>query len=274
MTAMAKGETMMANAQAGVVGNRFDGKTVLVTGAGTGFGAAIAERAAAEGADIVVHYNSSEAGAAATAERVRAHGRSAVTIRADISSWDGVRSLVEQAFDRLNAVDVLINNVGDVASEQMSWRELTPETLDRVLDVDIKGTLLCTHEFGTRMLDQGYGAIVNIGSTVIVRGSARAPQYAASKYAIVGLTKSYAAAFAPTVRVNVFAPGFMETEMTRARADWQGGRREELLSKTPLAHIPAPEELAGTALFLATEEAAHITGGLLIADGGFNMVGA
>ena len=86
-----------------------------------------------------------------------------------------------------------------------------------MLAVDIKGTMACTHEFGSRMLDQGSGAIVNIGSTVIVRGSARAPQYAAAKYGILGLTKSYAHAFAPTVRVNVFAPGFIETEATLGR---------------------------------------------------------
>jgi 3-oxoacyl-[acyl-carrier protein] reductase len=258
----------------GSIPARFTGKTVVVTGAGTGFGAAIAERAAAEGANVAVHYNSSQAGADATAEKVRAHGRQAVTIRADISTWDGVRSLTRQAFDEFDTVDVLVNNVGDVASEQMSWRDLTQEALDRVIDVDVKGTLLCTHEFGARMLEQGHGAIVNIGSTVIVRGSARAPQYAASKYAIVGLTKSYAAAFAPAVRVNVFAPGFMETEMTRGRADWQSGRREKLRSMTPMAHIPAPEEMAGTALFYATDDAAHITGGLMIADGGYNMVGA
>lgn len=253
---------------------RFVGRTVVVTGAGTGFGAAIAARAAAEGANVGVHYNSSKAGADATAETVRAYGREAITVQADISTWDGVRSLVEQSFSHFGTVDVLVNNVGDVASEQMSWRDLDQEALDRVIDVDVKGTLLCTHEFGSRMLDQGRGAIINIGSTVVVRGSARAPQYAASKYAILGLTKSYAAAFAPTVRVNVFAPGFMETEMTRSRADWKGGRREKLLSMTPMNHIPSPEEVAGAALFYATDDAAHITGGLMIADGGYNMVGA
>jgi hypothetical protein len=79
-----------------------------------------------------------------------------------------------------------------VAREQMSWRDITEESIDHVLDVDIKGTLLCTHEFGARMLDQGHGSIVNIGSKVVVRGSARAPQYAAAKYGILGLTKSYA----------------------------------------------------------------------------------
>ena len=110
--------------------------------------------------------------------------------------------------------------------------------------------MLCVHEFGARMLDQGHGSIVNIGSTVIVRGSARAPQYAAAKYGILGLTKSYAHAFAPTVRVNVFAPGFIETEATLGRKDWQSGRGDQLRSLTPMGRIPAPAELAGTALFL------------------------
>jgi 3-oxoacyl-[acyl-carrier protein] reductase len=256
------------------VSGRFAGRTVLVTGAGTGFGAEIALRAAREGADVAVHYNSSKDGAEATAARARELGRRAATFQADISSWSAVRGLADAVFAEFGGLDVLINNVGDVAAEQMSWRELTEESLDRVLDVDVKGTLLCTHEFGSRMLAQGHGAIVNIGSTVIVRGSPRAPQYAAAKYAIVGLTKSYAAAFAPTVRVNVFAPGFMETDATRARPDWQAGRREKLLAATPMGRIPEPAEVAGTALFLASDDAAHITGGLLIADGGYNMVGA
>jgi 3-oxoacyl-[acyl-carrier protein] reductase len=115
---------------------------------------------------------------------------------------------------------------------------------------------------------------VNIGSTVVVRGSARAPQYAAAKYGIIGLTKSYAAAFAPTVRVDVFAPGFIETEATLGREDWKSGRGEQLRSMAPMGRIPGPAELAGTAVFLTTEDAGHITGGFMIADGGYNMVGA
>jgi NAD(P)-dependent dehydrogenase (short-subunit alcohol dehydrogenase family) len=177
-------------------------------------------------------------------------------------------------FERFGGLDVLVNNVGDVAPEQMSWRDLNEASIDRVLAVDVKGTMLCTHEIGLRMLDQGHGAIVNIGSTVVVRGSPRAPQYAAAKYGILGITKSYAAAFAPTVRVNTFAPGFMETEATLNRHDWKTGRREELISRTPLRHIPGPAELAGTALFLATDDAAHMTGVYLNADGGYNMIGA
>ena len=254
---------------------RFQGRSVVVTGAGTGFGAEIAVRAAQEGARVVgVHYRSSKAGAEATAVRVRAEGSQAVLLQADIVDWAQVVAMAEAAFHALGQVDVLVNNVGDVARDQMSWRDITEASIDHVLAVDIKGTMACIHEFGKRMLEQGHGSIVNIGSTVIVRGSARAPQYAAAKYGLLGVTKSYAHAFAPTVRVNIFAPGFIETEATRGREDWKSGRGDQLRSLTPMGRIPGPAELAGTALFLATDDASHITGTYMVADGGYNMVGA
>jgi NAD(P)-dependent dehydrogenase (short-subunit alcohol dehydrogenase family) len=247
----------------------------VVTGAGTGFGAEIAVRAAQEGARVVgVHYRSSADGAKRTAERVEAEGAQAVLLQADIVEWAQVAAMADAAFEQLGGVDVLVNNVGDVAREQMSWRDITEESIDHVLAVDIKGTMACIHEFGQRMLDQGHGSIVNIGSTVIVRGSARAPQYAAAKYGLLGATKSYAHAFAPTVRVNIFAPGFIETEATLNRQDWKSGRAEQLRSMTPMGRIPGPAEVAGAALFLATDDAQHITGTYMVADGGYNMVGA
>jgi 3-oxoacyl-[acyl-carrier protein] reductase len=254
---------------------RFAGKTVLVTGAGTGFGAEVAVRAAQEGADVAIHYRSSEAGARQTVARVEAEGRKAFLVQADIVDWAQIRLMADIVFDRFGRLDVLVNNVGDMASEQMSWRDITEESIDHTLAVDIKGTLMCTHEFGSRMLEQeGGGSIVNIGSTVIVRGSARAPQYAAAKYGIVGLTKSYAHAFAPRVRVNVFAPGFLEPERMLNRVDYTNGRGDKLREMTPMHHIPKPAEVAGTALFLASEDASHITGAYLVADGGYNMIGA
>jgi NAD(P)-dependent dehydrogenase (short-subunit alcohol dehydrogenase family) len=253
---------------------RFAGRTVLVTGAGTGFGAAIAVRAAQEGADVAIHYRASRAGAEATAARVEQEGRKAFLVQADIAERTQIQRMADEVWSHFGRLDVAVNNVGDVAREQMSWRDITEESIDHVLAVDVKGTLLCTHEFGDRMLDHGGGSIVNIGSTVVVRGSARAPQYAAAKYGIIGLSKSYAHAFAPTVRVNVFAPGFIETEATLGRADWQSGRAEQLRDNTPLGRIPGPEELAGAALFLATEDANHVTGAFLVADGGYNMIGA
>jgi NAD(P)-dependent dehydrogenase (short-subunit alcohol dehydrogenase family) len=257
-----------------LITRRFPDRSVLVTGAGTGFGAEIAVRAAQEGARVGVHYNSSKAGAERTAARIRDVGGHALLIQGDITRRDDIRAMADAAFTAFGGLDVLVNNVGDVAREQMSWREVTEESIDHVLAVDVKGTMLCVHEFGARMLEQGHGSIVNIGSTVVVRGSARAPQYAAAKYGIIGLTKSYAAAFAPTVRVNVFAPGFIETEATLARQDWKTGRAEKLRAMTPMGRIPGPAELAGTALFLATDDAAHITGAFMNADGGYNMVGA
>ena len=257
------------------VPRRFEGRSVLVTGAGTGFGAEIAVRAAQEGARVVgIHYRSSVAGAEKTAERVRAEGARTVLLQADIVEWAQVAAMADAAFEQMGGVDVLVNNVGDVAREQMSWRDITEESIDHVLAVDIKGTMACIHEFGSRMLAQGHGSIVNIGSTVIVRGSARAPQYAAAKYGLLGATKSYAHAFAPTVRVNIFAPGFIETEATLGRQDWQSGRGDQLRSMTPMGRIPGPADIAGAALFLATDDASHITGTYMVADGGYNMVGA
>ena len=253
---------------------RFEGKTVMVTGAGTGFGAELAVRAGEEGANVIVHYRSSAAGAERTADRVRAAGTEALIVQGDITSWDDIRRMADWAFAEVGGVDVLVNNVGDMAAGQNSWREITEESIDHVLAVDIKGTLLMVHEFGQRMLERGKGAIVNIGSTVIVRGSPRAPQYAAGKYGVLGVTKSYAKAFAPHVRVNTFAPGFMQTEAILTRPDWTSGRAEQLTAATPAGRIPPPEDLAGAALFLASDEAHHITGTYMICDGGYSMLGA
>jgi len=255
--------------------NRFEGLVALVTGAGTGFGTAIAEALAAEGADVAVHYRSSVTGAETTAERIRALGRSAATFQADIGKWEDVQRMGNEVVEHFGRVDVLINNVGDMAANQMSWRELTPEAIDHTLSVDIKGTMLMTHEFGRRMLDdQQSGSIVNIGSRVVVEGSPRAPQYAAAKYAIIGITKSYARALAPHVRVNTLGPGFVETEALINREDWKSGRREQVLANTPMNRIPKPSDIVPPVLFLASEDSRHITGGFLLCDGGHSMVGA
>ena len=252
--------------------NRLEGKRVMVTGAGTGFGQQLAIRAADDGAaEVLVHYRSSEAGAQETAAKVREAGAEASLVRGDIAHWDEVKRMAEEAGN----LDVLVNNVGDMASSQHSWRELDEATIDHVLDVDIKGTMLMVHEFGVRMLDrEARGAIVNIGSTVIVRGSPRAPIYAAGKYGLVGITKSYAKALAPHVRVNTFAPGFMDTPAVMNRPDMQSGRLEQLQRDTPMGRIPPPEDVAGAALFLATDDAIHITGSYMICDGGYSMLGA
>jgi len=250
---------------------RLDAKTVMVTGAGTGFGQQLAIRAAQEGAaGIVVHYRSSAAGAEETASAVRDAGAEASLVQGDIAHWDDIKRMVQEAGE----VDVLVNNVGDMASDQHGWEDLREEVIDHCLAVDIKGTLLMVHEFGKAMKARGRGAIVNIGSTVIVRGSPRAPIYAAGKYGLLGITKSYAKVLAPEVRVNTFAPGFMDTPAVMNRPDMQSGRLEQLTRDTPMGRIPPPEDLAGAALFLGTDDAIHITGSYMICDGGYSMLGA
>jgi len=252
--------------------NRLEGKRVMITGAGTGFGQQLAIRAAEDGAaEVLVHYRSSKVGAEETAAQVHEQGAEASLVQGDIAHWDDVKRMADEAGD----LDVLVNNVGDMAASQHSWRELDEATIDHVLDVDINGTMLMVHEFGVRMLErEARGAIVNIGSTVIVRGSPRAPIYAAGRYGLLGITKSYAKALAPHVRVNTFAPGFMDTPAVMNRPDMQSGRLEQLQRDTPMGRIPPPEDVAGAALFLATDDAIHITGSYMICDGGYSMLGA
>ena len=229
---------------------RFEGKTFLVTGAGTGFGAALATRAAQEGAaKVLIHYRSSADGAERTAARVRDAGADTEIVQGDITSWADIQRMAAWAFEENGGVDVLINNVGDMASGQASWKEVTEEAIDHVLAVDIKGTMLMVHEFGQRMVERDGGAIVNVGSTVIVRGSPRAPQYAAGKYGLLGITKSYAKALAPKVRVNTFAPGFMETEALLARPEWKAGRREDVLSAYRPTEQKPPERVVKPGAF-------------------------
>ena len=253
---------------------RFQDKVVLVTGAGRGFGAVLAQAFAREGAHIVVHYNSSASGAEEVAAGVRALGRKAMVVQGNIADLAQVRALTERAFAEFGHVDVLVNNVGDMALEQKSWREFDEQVISHTLEVDIKGTMFMIHEVGSRMIEGRGGAIVNIGSQVIIAGSPRAPQYAAAKYGVIGLTKSYARALAPKVRVNTLGAAFMETEALKNRHDWKNGRREEILRQTPLGRIAQPEDMVGPTLFLASDESGFVTGQFLLCNGGLAMVGA
>lgn len=253
---------------------RFKGKVVMVTGSGRGFGAVLADAYAREGADLIIHYNSSADGAEAVAKAVRAMGRRALVVKGDISKLADVIALTEVAFKEFGRVDILVNNVGDMALDQVSWREMDEKVVDHTLAVDIKGTMFMIHEVGKRMMDLDGGVIVNIGSQVVIAGSPRAPQYAAAKYGVIGLTKSYARALAPKVRVNTLGAAFMETEALKNRHDWKNGRREEVLRQTPLGRIATPEDMVGPTLFLSGDESRHMTGQFLLCNGGLAMVGA
>lgn len=254
-------------------GMRFLGLNAMVTGAGRGFGKVIAEGLAAEGADLVITYNTSEEGAKKAAEQIRSKGRKAMTVKADIRNWAEVKSATEKVWTEFGPVDVLVNNAAEIANDCLSWRNITEESIDHTLDVDVKGTMLVTHEVGKRMFERKSGTIVNIASHVIAMGTPRAPQYAAGKEGLIGLTKSYALAFAPWVRVNAACPGWMATQAITNRADYTP-RHKWIITHTPLRRLPKPEHIVPMILFLASDDSFHMTGNIIVADGGFTMPGA
>jgi NAD(P)-dependent dehydrogenase (short-subunit alcohol dehydrogenase family) len=256
-------------------GRRLQDQVVVVTGASRGFGRLIALAAAEEGANLVITYVKNEQKAEDVAQAIRGMGRPCTVVQADIAILADVQRLADETWKAYGRCDVLINNAGETAASKMSWRDLSEHVIDHILDMDIKGTMFCTHVFGERMLDQQKaGNIVNIGSNVIATGSPRAPEYAAAKYGILGITKSYALALAPYVRVNFAAPGYMDTESLNERKDWTPPRRKFVVDNTPLRAIGDPANLVPVVLFLASEDSLHMTGNTVTCDGGFSMPGA
>jgi 3-oxoacyl-[acyl-carrier protein] reductase len=256
-------------------GKRLNDLIVVVTGASRGFGKLIALAAAEEGAHVMATYVTNRDKAEVVATSIRERGSRAMTFKCDIAVLADVRALADAVWSEFGRCDVLINNAGETASTKMSWRDLSEPVIDHILDMDIKGTMLCTHVFGERMLDhQKAGNIVNIGSNVIATGSPRAPEYAAAKYGILGITKSYALALSPYVRVNYAAPGYMDTESLKKRKDWTVERRKVVVSNTPLRAIGDPANLVPVVLFLASEDSLHMTGNTVTCDGSFSMPGA
>ncbi len=252
--------------------NRFAGQKVLVTGAGRGLGSQIALAFAKEGADVAVHYHASAEGAEKVAAEIKGMGRDAFTVQADVTKWDDVRRMADEVWRRWGRLDILIHQVGEMVTNQMSWREMKTEAdVRKAIDVDALGSLLVIHEVGRRMYDlQKYGTIVAMASNVLTTGSPRAPQYAAGKFGVVGVVKSYANAFAPWVRVNAVAPGYIETEATKARPDWPK-RRKFVLQNTPLKRICQVEDVIPVIMFLASGDSGFITGHTIYVDGGFTM---
>ncbi|MEM0271408.1 MAG: SDR family oxidoreductase [Thermoprotei archaeon] len=256
-------------------GKRFHGQYALVTGSSRGFGRQIALGLAEEGANVVVHYVKSRDSAEEVVHEIKSKGVDSFSVQADIRDYDQVKRMVSEVWSKTGRIDVLVNNAGETAATQMSWRELNVETVNETLDLDVKGTLYVTHEVGRRMLDElKSGVIVNVASNVIVTGSPRSPIYAVSKYGVIGITKSYALALAPYVRVNAVAPGYMDTPSLRARKDWTPERRKWIVDHTPLKAIGKPENIVPVVLFLASQDSIHMTGNTVICDGGFSMIAA
>jgi 3-oxoacyl-[acyl-carrier protein] reductase len=248
---------------------RLAGKIVLVTGASSGIGSAIALGCAREGADVAVTYRGNAAGAEETALAIRGLGRRAEVLRVDISRDEEVEALAAALVERFGRVDAWINNAGADILTGAGARLSRREKLDLVLAVDLRGTILASWAAVEMMRGRG-GVIVNMSWDHVSLGMAgeNPGLYSAAKGGIASFSKSLARSVAPRIRVNILAPGFIQTAFgDQADSAW----RREVEAHTPLGRWGTPEDLVGAAVFLASDESRFMTGQMIMVNGGVVM---
>lgn len=245
----------------------FQDKVVLVTGGSRGIGRACALAFAKRRATVVISYLGNEAGAQETVSLIERAGGKARSLRFDVADSHACSEAVDWIVKELGRLDVLVNNAG-VAIDGLVLRQ-KDEDWDRTLDTNLKGAFALIRAAARPMLKQKGGAIVNLSSVVGETGNAGQAAYSASKAGLIGLTKSVAKELASrNVRVNAVSPGLIDTEMTQKLGD---GARAKLLESVPLGRVGRAEEVASAVLFLASEEAAYVTGAVLKVNGGMYM---
>lgn len=243
-------------------------RVAIVTGASRGIGRAIALELAARGAAVVVNYNNSPERAAQVVKEIEAGGGRAAAFQADVSQFEAAQALVKFAIETYGDLHILINNAGitrDTIIMMMSEADW-----DAVINTNLKSTFNCSKAAVKHMLRKRYGRIVNIASVAGQMGNPGQTNYSASKAGQIGFTKALAREVAArNITVNAVAPGFIETEILDAMPK---GTLEAALQLVPLARIGQPQEIAYAAAFLASDQAAYITGQVLGIDGGMAMM--
>ena len=243
------------------------GRTAIVTGAAQGIGRAIAEALAQAGADIAV-ADLDPSRSAETVAAVEHIGRKALNIKVNVADTGETKSMVEQVLKAWGKVDILVNNAG-ITRDGLLLR-MKEEDWNLVLQINLNGTFNCTKAVLQPMTKQRYGRIVNIASIVGVMGNAGQANYAASKAAVIGFTKTVGREYATrNVTVNAVAPGFIDTAMTHGLPD---DVKETLQKQIPLGRLGTPGDIAAAVRFLVSDEAAYITGHVLHVNGGMLMV--
>ena len=239
-------------------------KTVLITGASRGIGAATAYCFAKEGYNVVVNYNKSREKAEKLVSELTNQGFSAACIQADVSDGKQVNAMVDKINSRFGGVDVLVNNAA-VAQIKL-FSDITPDDWDNIFNVNVKGMFNCTKAVLPYMIHQKHGKIVNISSIWGITGASCEVHYSASKAAVIGLTKALAKELGPSgIQVNCVAPGVVNTDMN---AELSKEDIEQIADETPLGVIGNASDIANTVCFLASDKADFITGQVISPNGG------
>ena len=244
-----------------------DGRIALVTGASRGIGRAVALALAAEGADVAVNYAGSEKAAQEVAEAIRAMGRRALVVQADVSDAEAVQKMVAAVTSEFGRIDILVNNAG-ITRDGLLMR-MKDEDWEAVLKTNLTGVYNCTKAVAKGMMKQRYGRIINMTSVVGVTGNAGQANYAAAKAGVIGLTKSTAKELGSrAITANAIAPGFIESDMTAGLPE---KNKQEMAAAIPLGKFGQPADVAQAVVFLASDWASYITGQTLHVDGGMVM---
>lgn len=242
-------------------------QVALVTGGSRGIGRAICLELAARGALALVNYRRSAAAAEALVAEINAAGGAAAAMQADVSCAEETQALFKTALANHGRLDILVNNAG-ITADNVIMR-LKPDEFDAVIATNLRSAWLCCRAAARSMMRARRGSIINISSVVGIAGNAGQSNYAASKAGLLGMTKSLAKELAGRgIRVNAVAPGFVETDMT---ADLSAELHARAVAAIPLGRIGDPQDIASAVAFLASADAAYITGQTLVVDGGMVM---
>ena len=246
---------------------RLDGRVAIVTGGGTGLGRAGALAFAAAGADVAIAARQLERCEAVAAE-IRATGRRAIAVAADITRSADCRALADRVAAELGRIDILFNNAGITSARP--FLEMPEDEWRRIVDVNLNGTYLCTRAVAPRMVAQKSGRIINMGSVLSVRAAGNRSAYSATKAAVANLTRALAIEFGPHgITVNAIGPTVIVTDLNRDLIQKQPQFYNEFLKRVPMGRFGQPEDIAGALVFLASPAASLVTGQILCIDGGY-----
>ncbi|MBI5521082.1 MAG: 3-oxoacyl-ACP reductase FabG [Desulfarculus sp.] len=249
---------------------RLKGKKAIVTGASRGVGAAVALAYGREGADVVVNYSSSQGPALEVVKQIQSYGGKAVAVKADVAQWEGCQALVDAAVNDLGGLDIVVNNAGFTRPGML--HKMDEASWDAVLDIHLKAVWLMSKAAHPHLTAHKHGRIINVTSVAGVVGTVGQVNYSAAKGGVISLTKSIAREMARSATcVNVLSLGIVATDMTeKIRTDEK--LKDIYMNRILLKRFAEADDITPAFVFLASDEAAYITGQLICVDGGYGMI--